>query len=390
MKQTVSIRKREEKRLGRGHLWVFSNEIERIDGSPATGDIVDVLRHDGAFIGRGFYHPHSLIAVRLLAREEDEQIDDAFFRRRITAALDFRQSLYPGEEAYRLLHGESDGLPGLLIDVYGKANVLQILSAGMDRRSDMIVRILRELLEPDLIVARNDSPLRTLEGLPSESAVLAGEPASVVISEHGILYEVDVVGGQKTGMFLDQKDNRSAVRRYLKDRRVLDCFSNSGGFALNAAAGGARGVSAVDASAESVELARRNFDRNGLKADHLVCADVFEHLALLRDASERFGGIILDPPAFTKNKRSVVTALKAYRKLNMLALRVLEPNGILVTASCSHHITRDDFLTMVAESAHRTGRTIRFLEIRGAAADHPVLPAMPETEYLKLAICSVA
>jgi len=384
----VIIQKREEKRLQRGHLWVFSNEILRTEGDPVIGDVVDVLRYDGRRIGIGFYNPHSLIAVRMLSPGQ-EVIDPGFFARRIEAALRFRQSIYPNDTAFRLVHGESDGLPGLLIDVYGSTIVVQMLSAGMDRRTDMIVESLREVLAPSVIIARNESPLRTLEGLPQDLRVLHGSAEPLTVSEHGISYEVDLIGGQKTGMFLDQKDNRLAVRRYLAGKDVLDCFCNIGGFALNAAAAGANAIVGVDASETAIEAARRNMDRLGHAHATFEAADAFEVLERFQRDGRSFGGIILDPPAFTKNKRSVATALKAYRKLNMLALSIISPGGILVSASCSHHVTRDDFLDMLGESANRTGRPLRFLEVRGAAADHPVLPSMPETEYLKLAICSV-
>lgn len=368
---------------------MFSNEVARTEGEPGPGDIVQVLRYDGRFLGIGLYNPHSLIAVRMLSRT-DIEIDTDFFRARLAKALAHRRALYPDDEAFRLVHGESDGLPGLIIDVYGNTAVLQVLSAGMDKRTGMVVEALQDVLAPEVVVARNDSPVRTLEGLDLVSTVLRGEPAPVVVHEHGIEYEVDVISGQKTGMFLDQKDNRFAVRRFLRSRRVLDCFSNVGGFALNAAAAGATEVTAVDDSGVSIEAARRHFAKNGLPAGDLVTADAFDHLAALQQRGERFGGIILDPPAFTRNRKTVATALKAYKKLNMLALSLLETDGILVTASCSHHISRDEFLNMVSESAIKTGKELRVLETRGAAADHPVLPAMPETEYLKLLVCAAA
>ncbi len=288
-----------------------------------------------------------------------------------------------------MVHGESDGLPGLLVDVYGGTVVLQVLSAGMEARLETITASLQEVLTPDCILARNDSPIRELEGLPLEVRTLSGEPARVTIREHGLSYGVDPVTSQKTGLFLDQRDNRHAIRRYVKGRRVLDCFSNVGGFGMNAAVAGATGVTCVDLSSSSLRTAEENFRANSLEVGEVVEADAFDYLAAMRDEGARFGGIILDPPAFTKNKKTVATALKGYRRLNTLAMSILEENGILVTASCSHHVSREEFLAMVQSSAVRAGRTLRILEFRGAAADHPVLPAMAETEYLKLAICSV-
>ncbi len=388
MKPQVKIRKREERRLQQGHLWVFSNEITSIEGDPAPGDAVRVVRHDGKVIGTGLFNPHSLIAVRMFSREDDE-IGPPLFRERIATALTRRRAIYPDDDAFRLIHGESDGLPGLLIDVYGDTIVLQVLSVGIERRIPIIVDVLRDLLGPRTIVARNDTPVRQLEGLDQESRILLGDPAPVVIREHGIIYDIDVLAGQKTGMFLDQKDNRFAVRRYLRGRSVLDCFCNVGGFALNAAAAGASSVAAVDSSASAAEATRRHSERNSLPLKHVSVEDAFDHLKALRNSPERLGGIILDPPAFTKNRRSVTAALKAYRTLNILALSLVERGGILVSASCSHHISRDEFLNMIRESAGRVGRNVTILEHRGAAADHPVHPAMPETEYLKLVICAV-
>lgn len=388
MISTVIVRKREEKRLLSGHQWLFSNEIGSISGPVTTGDVVNVARHDGAILGRGFYHAHSLIAVRLLTRQ-DEEIDRGFFERRIAAALKLRASTGDRRDAFRAVHGESDLLPGLIIDVYGPAVVVQTLSAGMDLRLETIAAVIRDLLSPTTIVARNDSPLRTLEGLPVDVRVLHGEPGTVDIEEHGLTYSVDVIGGHKTGLFLDQADNRLAIRRYMKGRNVLDCFCHAGGFGFNAFRGEATSVSFLDISPEAIASLQRHADGNRIAIEATVCGDAFDLLADAAGQRRTYGAIILDPPAFTRNRKTVATALKGYRRLNMLAMQLLQPGGILVTASCSHHIDRQQFSEMVHTSALRVGKTLRVLESRGASADHPVLVEMPETEYLKLLVCVV-
>ncbi len=388
MVMSVILRQREERRLLAGHLWVFSNEVASVSGSPSAGDVVEVLRHDGKFLGMGFYHPHSLIAVRMLTQERGP-IDRAWFHQRIAEAARLRTQWFREDTVYRVVHGESDRLPGLIIDRYGTAATIQALSAGMDQRLETIRDVVYEVLGTETIIARNDSALRTLEHLPREVRSLQGSMTTVEVTEHGLRYRVDLLEGQKTGLFLDQKANRAAVRTYLRDRRVLDCFCNDGGFSLNASAGGAVNVEGVDISAATVQRATENAQRNGLTNIAFREADVFEELRSLSDKNERFGGIILDPPSFTKSKKTVASALHGYRTINTLALKLLERDGILITASCSHHIDRDTFIGVIRESAIKAERSVRLLEIRGASPDHPLLPAMPETGYLKLAILAV-
>lgn len=385
---SVILRQREERRLLAGHLWVFSNEVASVSGSPGAGEVVEVLRHDGKFLGIGFYHPHSLIAVRMLSHERST-IDRAWFLQRIEEAARLRKRWFQDDSVYRVVHGESDRLPGLIIDRYGTAATIQALSAGMDQRIEIIRDVVGEVLGSETIIARNDSALRSLEHLPREVRSMQGSVNSVEVTEHGLRYRVDLLEGQKTGLFLDQKANRLAVRAYLRGRRVLDCFCNDGGFGMNAAVGGATDVVGIDISGATVQRATENADRNGLTNIAFREADVFEELRTLVDRKERFGGIILDPPSFTKSKKTVASALHGYRTINTLALRLVEQDGILITASCSHHIDRDAFVGVIRESAIKAGRSVRLLELRGASPDHPLLPAMPETGYLKLAILAV-
>jgi 23S rRNA (cytosine1962-C5)-methyltransferase len=386
MQPTVTLRPREERRLLDGHSWVFSNEIASLEGSPSAGSVVTVRRHDGRTIGVGFFHPHSLIAVRILDREP-RPIDRAFFEERIRTALRKRERLFPDDSAYRIVHGESDGLPGLIVDRYGSNLVLQAVSAGMDQRLDLISDALEDLLHPTAIVLRNDSALRALEGLPETTAVHRGSvDGPVEVTENGLFYTVDLLHGQKTGLFLDQKLNRLRIRRYAKDRTVLDCFSNDGGFTLNAAAAGAREVEGVDISAEATARAAANAQRNGLTQARFTTADVFDDLRNRTQGSVRYGMIVLDPPSFTKSRKTVATALRGYRSINTMALSLLEPGGVLVSASCSHHIDRETFLEMLHESALKARRGIQVAEVCGASPDHPALLSMPETSYLKLAV----
>lgn len=377
----VILRKKEEYRVLAGHPWVFSNEIAAVEGSPAAGDVVALRSSTGAPLGVGFYHPHSLIAVRRLASGA-HLIDRAFFADRIARAAALRRMLVPDGGACRLVHGEADFLPGLVVDRYGPTLALQTLSFGMDARQGLIVDVLQELLQPATIVERNESPLRLLESLPQRAGVLSGSPGEVEIVEHGVRYRVDPLLGQKTGLFLDQRENRRVVRAYCPGARVLDCFCNDGGFALNAAAAGASSVLGIDISPEAVAHARANAELNGLAATFQE-GDVFDRLRTLRDEGGQYDVIVLDPPSFTRNRKSVPVARKGYRQLHALAFPLLAPGGVLLTASCSHHITAETFLDDVRKSAARAGKALQLLEWHGAAPDHPVLPGVPETEYLK-------
>ncbi|MEK6649495.1 MAG: class I SAM-dependent rRNA methyltransferase, partial [Bacteroidota bacterium] len=261
--------------------------------------------------------------------------------------------------------------------------------AGMESRIDTVCDVLEEIFHPDAIIARNDSPLRALEHLPQATGTLRGTAATADVIEHGIQYHVDLLQGQKTGLFLDQKMNRHLLRRFVRGRRVLDCFCNDGGFSMNAAVGGATSVEGVDISAPSVDRATDNARRNGISQVQFEQGDVFEALRNRSERAERYGAIVLDPPSFTKNKKTVASALHGYRTINTLALRLLEPDGILLSASCSHHIDSHGFLDMIRESALKADRSVQLLDFRGASPDHPVLPAMPETGYLKLAVIAV-
>ncbi len=388
VKKQIILKKNEEHRILAGHQWVFSNEIKSINGNPEAGDVIELLRHDEKFLGVGFYNPHSLIAFRLLSREQ-EAVTFEFFEQRISRALQLRKRLYPGAESFRLVHGESDFLPGLVIDKYNEYISLQTLAVGMDRRLALLCDVLESLFHPKAIVERNESPLRALEQLPLKKEVLRGTIGQTIISENGAKFKVFLLEGQKTGFFLDQRDNRLAVQRYVKNASVLDCFCNEGGFAIYAARGGATGVTAIDSSETAIANAKVNATINEVTQIQFQTADVFDRLPKLLEEGERFDVVVLDPPSFSRNKKTVATALKGYKEINTGALKLINPGGMLVTASCSHHVTAESFIESIEAAARAAHRSLQLLEWRGAAADHPTLPVMPETGYLKFGVFAV-
>lgn len=386
----IRLKPREERRILGGHAWVFSNEIDRIEGSAAAGSAVAVARSDGRLVGYGFWNPKSLIAARIYSRREPE-FGRAQIAERIGRAAALRERLYPGSDAFRLVHGESDGLPGLVIDRYGRTFCLQTHCLGIDLLKETVADAIGDLFGAVSIVERNESHLRVLEGLPLTSGLMRGDPPGVVtIREGDLSFEIEPLGGHKTGFYYDQRENRLAARRFAPGARVLDAYCHTGAFALHLARAGAREAIGIDVSAEAVRAARRNAEINGLsEACRFETGDAAEAMAAMRDAGERFDLIVLDPPSFTRSKKNVPAAKRAYTDVNRRALRLLARGGILVTASCSHHITDETFLDSVREAAVSVDRTPRLLEWRSQAPDHPVLPAMPETRYLKLAILQV-
>lgn len=388
MKKQIVLKKNEEHRILSGHQWVFSNEIKTIKGNPEAGDVVELLRYDEKFLGEGFFNPHSLIACRLLSRER-ETITFEFFERRISQALQLRKRLYPGAESFRLVHGEADFLPGLVVDKYNEYLSIQTLSVGMDRRLTLLCDVLESIFHPKAIVERNESPPRSLEQLPSEKGVLRGTIGQTIISENGVKFKVDILQGQKTGFFLDQRENRKAIQRYAVGASVLDCFCNEGGFALYAGLAKAKSVQAIDISETAIANAKVNSAFNEVSNIRFEVADVFDKLPRLAEDGAKFDVVILDPPSFSRNRKTVATALKGYKEINAGALKLVNPGGILVTASCSHHVTEESFLEVVEASARSAHRSLQLLEMRGASPDHPTLPTMPETKYLKFAVFAV-
>ena len=389
MPYKVFLKKNEERRLLAGHAWVYANEVARIEGKDKNGSLAAVYANDGRFIGRGYINHLSKILVRIFLRSEAEE-EDAALEKRIRAAFALRETLFGAEtDCYRCVFAEADDLPALIVDRYGDYLVAEFLSLGMDQRREKIADILEKVCAPKGICLRGDAPVRRKEGLPLENRALRGEiPERILVRENGLVMEVDVLHGQKTGYFLDQKENRLAVRRYCRGARVLDCFCNSGGFSLNAAAV-AREVTAVDISPLALESVRANAARNGFTNIRTVCADAFEHLRALRAAGEKFGCVILDPPAFCKSAAEVPGAYRGYKDVNLTAMKLVEPGGFLVTCSCSHYMTMPLFEKMLRESARDSGRRAKVLEVRVQAPDHPALLAAEETSYLKAYILQI-
>ena len=386
--------------VGTGHPWIYAQEIISKSTEPENGALVDALSENGRYLGTGLYSRESKIGLRLISRNANDRFDAEFWKRRIRYAWDYRRTVMGGDvSCCRVIFGEADGFPGLTVDRFSNILVTQTLSVGMERLKDAIFPLLAEVLREsgeriDGIYERNDVAIRALEGLEQGKGwyELPGEehPQSTVteICENGIYYAVDFENGQKTGFFLDQKYNRLAVARLAKGRRVLDCFTNTGSFALNAARGGAEHVTAVDVSESAVEMARENARRNGLE-DRMdfVAADVFDLLPEVKKGEYDF--IILDPPAFTKSRKTVGRAEKGYKEINLRALKALPRGGYFATASCSHFMPSELFVKMLRSAAQDANVELRQIEARQQAPDHPILWNVPETDYLKFYIFQV-
>lgn len=382
----VKISARAVKRLQQGHLWIYASDVVRASGA-AGGDVVEMLDERGHSHGYAFYSDASQITLRWCAPAGDPP-DEAFWRARLSQAAAYRQQVVADTDAYRLVYSEGDLLSSLIIDRYGDHFVLQTLSQGTERLKPTWVALLQELFQPASIIERNDVAVRQRENLPLQAGVLAGAPpAEVMVRMNGVVFGLDPLGGQKTGAFLDQRENYAAAARYARGQ-ALDAFTFAGGFALHLAPRVER-VLAVDISEEAAALARANAARNGLANVDVETANVFDLLRALERDRARFDTIVLDPPAFTKGKEAVESAKRGYKDINLRALRLLNPGGILVTCSCSYHMTMELFLQMLAEARADARRPLRIIEQRLQARDHPVLTGVPETQYLKCLIAQV-
>jgi 23S rRNA (cytosine1962-C5)-methyltransferase len=399
---TVRVNRKAADRVASGHPWVFSSDItdssdvtDRGDsrlGDPHPGDAVRVVDPRGGLVGVAHYSSTSQITLRLLSNRA-EPIDREFFRRRLVQAIAHRERVVEDSDACRMVFSEADLLPGLIVDRYGPYLVMQLLTQGMDRARGLITDCLKDLLQPAGILGRNDASVRRLEGLPIETRILAGEiPERVGIEMNGLKLEADLLHGQKTGVYLDQRENYVAAARHARGR-VLDCFTSTGGFALHAAAQAesrVESVDAIDSSASALASAEANARANGIANIQFRQADVFDFLAgISLNEPRKYSMVILDPPAFAKSRKQLDAAARGYKEINLRALRLLEPGGILVTCSCSHHMSEAMLLQIVAEAALEAGRTLRILERRSQAADHPILLTVPETLYLKCLILEV-
>ena len=381
----ISLARGEERRLRGGHPWVFSNEISSVAGERARGAIAEVYDAGGAYVGTGHYNPNSLIAVRLLSRTRQGIDAPEFFHQKIYDADSYRRSVNPDLASYRVVYGEADGLSGLVVDRYGDYLSIQLLSAGMDARREMIVQALVEIFRPKGILARNDVSVRSLEGLDEKVEILFGSiPDTVWMEEHGLRFLVDLVAGQKTGHFLDQKENHLLLKGLSEGKEVLDCFCYSGSWGIHAAAFGAAAVTCVDISGRAASLAEENARANNVHSRVFVeTADVFERLRTLKHEGRRFDVVVLDPPAFVKSKKALREAQKGYLTINRRAMELLRPGGYLVTCSCSYHMDREMFRDILQTASQQAGREMRVTAARAQALDHPVLLGVPETEYLK-------
>lgn len=373
-----------QKKLLQGHPWVYGNEIERVEGEPQDGGLVSVVDFRGRHMGTGFYNSKSLITVRLLTHRQEE-ITDALIASRVRAACDYRRFILrrEGTDSCRLIYGEADRLPGVICDRFGGVVVLQILALGMERYTQVIADALISCEKPECLLLQNDDAIRRKEGMECFTKVLHGAlPQETIIHENGVKLAVDVMGGQKTGYFLDQKDNHLFLRQFCRDARVLDCFSYIGGFALNAAAAGAREVTAVDISEAAVGMIEKNAALNGASIQ-TVCANCFDYLRAQVKAGETYDVVVLDPPAFTKAHANMANACRGYKEIALSAMRLLPPGGVLATHSCSYHMPEDVFVNTVLSAAQDLHRQVRVITLRRQDIDHPVLAGYPESHYLK-------
>jgi len=381
------LRKNQDRRVRGGHPWIFSNEVATLEGSATDGDLVEIADFRGAFLGRAYYNHRSLICARVLTRGRDE-IDAAFFVRRLQRALRYRETVLPGARTVRLVHAEGDQLPGLVIDRYGDHLVVQVTTLGIERRLDLVREAIELVLAPKGVVRAGDSPLRALEGLPIERAPWWGDvPERVEVEVGGFALEADLLGGQKTGLFLDQRENRKLLEARAAGRRVLDLFGYQGEWALHAARGGAASVLVVDSSEPALAVARRNVERNGFgERISRRRGDAFDVVRELARGEERFDVVVIDPPALVKSRGHLAAGARAYRELNRAAMSLLAEGGTLISCSCSHQLEDALFRQVLLEAARAARRPFRVVEWRGESPDHPQLLAVPETHYLKCAV----
>ncbi|MBQ7624556.1 MAG: class I SAM-dependent rRNA methyltransferase [Clostridia bacterium] len=388
--QTVILKKNEEKRILAGHPWVYANEVQKIEGEGKNGDLCEVRASDGRFLGKGYINHLSKILVRVMIRREEESDGREFFEERIRAAKALRETL-GYDDCYRAVFSEADGLPGLIVDKYHDLLCAQLLTLGMDKRKDLICGVLKDVFSPRGIYERSDTDARAKEGLKQVKGALWGDfEPRVTVRENGLLMRVDLENGQKTGYFLDQKENRLALRRYCKNAEsVLDCFCNSGGFSLNAAAAGAKRVLAVDISEKALSDVRENAAQNGFTNIETLKGDVFEVLRRFGREGKTFDTVVLDPPAFCKSAAEARDAYRGYREINVSGMKLTRPGGFLATASCSHYMSAQNFEKMLLEAARDAGRQARVMEIKTQAPDHAAQMSEQETAYLKFYVLQV-
>lgn len=390
---TVHVANGRQKRMFLGHPWVYKTEIARIDGEFQPGDIVDVVDFREKFIGRGYINPNSMITVRMLTNKKEELINDELIIKRVENAWNYRQKVVQDSDSdsYRVIFGEADLLPGIIVDKFGDYLVVQSLTMGIDKYQDLIIKTLDKLLKPKGIYEKNDDAVRKIEGLPLRKGFIKGQPMNPVpIKENGIKILVDIVEGQKTGYFLDQRENRKSIAKYVKNAKVLDCFCHVGSFALHAGFFGAQSVLGLDISQEAIANAVKNAVENNLdQVCQFQAVNAFDKLRELEKEGELFDTIVLDPPAFTKSKSAIKGAIRGYKEINLRAMKLLPPGGILITNSCSYYMSEDLYLEIILEAAKDIKRKVRIIELRRQAPDHPMLMGYPESYYLKCFILQI-
>ena len=401
----VTVNKKAENAVRNGHPWVYGEEITHTDGNIAGGEIVDVFSSKNRYLGSGFYNPASKITVRIISTNANDKFDAEFFKRRFKYAVDYRKTCLGGNiDCCRLVFGDSDFFPGLIVDKFGSCLVTQIMSLGIESRKDILFPALIDLLRADgekidVLYERNDAAVRTKEGLELYKGYYTYEgllsekergSSETEITENGIKYIIDYIKGQKTGFFLDQRFNRICAASVAEGKTVLDCFTHTGAFAFNCAKGGAKHVTAVDISQEAINESKRNCELNGIKNVDFLCEDVFKLLPRLYNENDKtYDYIILDPPAFTKSRSTVTAAYNGYKEINLKAMRLLPRGGWLATCSCSHFMTDSLFRKMLLDAAHDANVSVRIAEYRQQACDHPVLLSVPETQYLKFYLVQI-
>lgn len=385
----IKLKKNEDKRLRNGHLWVFSNEVMKTEGDPINGDLVEVYDSKDQFVGCGFFNKNSLIALRLISKSKVDDLKD-LFNKRIANAYELRKSFYPNRESFRMVFSESDYLPGLIIDKYNNSFVLQINSCGIENNILLILEILKNKFNAKNIFSKNDFYLRRMEGLAEEDTAYYGAAGIEVIDDGYIKYKIDFNESQKTGFYFDQSDNRFFVEKIVEGKNVADVFSNCGGFGMHALKAGAKSVDFIDSSSREIDKVKENLSLNKLD-DNSICyvRDAFDFLEENKVTCKKYDIVMLDPPAFAKNKKSLPSAEKGYEKLNRLALQIVNDGGYLVTSSCSYHMKKDNFLSCIDKAALKTSNTLQIIKLSGASLDHPQLLGMEETSYLKFVVFRV-
>ncbi len=382
----VKLKKNEDKRIRLGHQWIFNNEIFSIDGKLENGDIVQIIDYSNKKLGYGFYNNHSLISVRFLSEDKIENLYE-LFQQRLISANNLRKNFYPDRNSFRLLFSESDFIPGLIIDKYNDTYVLQIYSFGIERNIDLIIDILKKDFVAKNIFTMNDFYFRKLEGLSETDTIYFGNKETEIIDIYSIKYKIDFQKSQKTGFYFDQSDNRLFIEKFCKGKKMLDAFCYNGGFGLHAAKSGAKEITFLDLSNSAIENAKENFEYNKFKSKvEFINADVFDVLNDFIKNKKWFDVVMIDPPSFAKQKKNIPAAKKGYEKLNRLAINCINENGILVTSSCSYHLIKENFIEIIIKAAHKENRKIQQLYFNEGSLDHPKIPSMPETSYLKFAV----